>query len=86
MSGRWRIDVRRVVVTGAPRGLDAGELRALVGSAVGERLRAAEISPIRRAAATLRVDAGRIAGGSPAVADSVAGAIVGAVAGGRGRG
>jgi len=86
MSGHWRVDVGRIVVTGAPRGLDPGELRTLVGSAVGERLRAAEISPIRRVAATLRVDAGRIARGSPAVADSVAAAIVGAVAGARGRG
>jgi hypothetical protein len=86
MSGRWRIDVGRVVVTGAPRGLDATELRALVSGAVSERLRTAEVSPIRRTAATLRVDAGRIAGGPTAVADSVAGAIVGSVAGGRGRG
>jgi len=87
MSGGWRIDVGRVVVTGTPRGLDAGELRGLVGSAIGERLRTAEIPPIRRASAVVRVDAGRLAGGSPAVADSVAGAILGAVVGGgRGRG
>ena len=86
MSGRWRIDVGRVVLLGAPRGLDAGELRALVGNAVGERLRPAEVSPIRRMAATVRVDAGQIAGGPPAVADRVAGAIVGAAVGSRGRG
>jgi hypothetical protein len=86
MSGGWRIDVGRVVVTGAPRGLDAGELRGLVGSAIGERLRAAQVPPIRRVSAMLRVDAGRIAGGAPAVADQVAGAIVGSVGGGRGRG
>lgn len=86
MSGRWRIDVARVVVTGAPRGLDAGELRALVGSAIGERLRTAEVHPIRRVSAMLRVDAGRIAGGAPAVADRVAGAVVNSVGRGRDRG
>ena len=86
MSGRWRIDVARVVVTGAPHGLDAAELRALVGSAIGQRLRMAEVHPLRRVSAMLRVDAGRIAGGAPAVADRVAGAIVASVAGGRGRG
>ncbi|MCI0345579.1 MAG: hypothetical protein L0221_09080 [Chloroflexi bacterium] len=85
MSGRWRVDVGRVVVTGAPRGLDAVELRALVGSAIGDRLRTAEVPPIRRVTPTLRVDAGRMAGGAPAVADRVAGAIVGSM-GGRGRG
>jgi len=86
MSANWRIDVGRVVVFGAPSGLDAGELRALVGSAVGARLRAAEIAPIHRVAASVHVDVGRIAGGPPAVADRVARAIVGAAAGGGARG
>ena len=86
MSGDWRVDVGRIVVFGAPRGLDAGELRALVGNALGERLRAAEIAPIRRTAATVRVESGPIVGGTRAVADRVAGDIVGAAVGGRGRG
>jgi hypothetical protein len=89
MNDRWRIEVGRVVVHGAPPGpIDGRELRALVGSAIGERLRAADLPPARWASEAVRIDAGRIASGPSSVADTVAGAIVGAVAtrSGRGRG
>lgn len=86
MSDRVRIEVGRVVVHGAPPGgLDHRELRALVGSAIGERLRVAELPRSRRATEVVRVDAGRMTG-APSVADAVASAVVGAVADRRGRG
>jgi hypothetical protein len=40
---RWVIQVDRVVVRGAAPGLDAGELRALVDTAVGDALRDAPL-------------------------------------------
>lgn len=85
MSERWRIDVDRVVVHGAPPGpIDERDLRALVGSAIRDRLRAAESAPIRRTTAIVRIDAGRMTGGTRSIADSVASAVVGTVAGDRG--
>jgi hypothetical protein len=87
MSARWRIEVGRVVVHGVPPGaLDHGELRALVGSAIAERVRAAELPRSRLATAVVRIDAGRLTAGAPSVADVVASAVVGAVADGRGHG
>ena len=87
MNERWRIEVGRVVVHGVPAGrFDERELRALVGTAIGERLRAAELPSGRRTTETVRIDAGRMSGGAASVADTVAGAIVGAVATGRGPG
>jgi len=86
-SDRWRIEVGRVVVHGAPAGrFDERELRALVGSAIGERLRAAELPPARWTSETVRIDAGRMANGASSVADTVASAIVGSVATGRRQG
>jgi hypothetical protein len=85
MSDRWDIEVGRVVVRGAPPGrFDEQELRALVGSAIGERLRAADLPPVRRSSAAVRIEAGRVPAGTPSLADSVASAVVGAVTGGGG--
>jgi hypothetical protein len=87
MSERWRIEVGRVVVHGAPPGrFDEQELRVLVGNAIGERLRTADLPPFRRTSAVVRIDAGRMTTGASSVADTVASAIVGAVAPGRSRG
>lgn len=87
MTERWRLEVGRVVVHGAPPGaLDHRELRALVGIAIAERVRSAELPRSRRATAVVRIDAGRMTAGAPSVADAVASAVVGAVTGGRGHG
>jgi hypothetical protein len=84
MSQRWQIDVDRVVVTGAPHGpVDEPELRAQVGSAIGERLRASELPAARRTVAAVRIDASQIPGGTRAIANSVAASIVRAAGGAR---
>ena len=86
MSDRWLIDVDRVVVHGAPPGpIDERDLRALVGSAIRDRLRAAGSPPMRRTTTIVRIDAGRMTGGTQSIAENVASAVVGSVAGDRGR-
>ena len=87
VNDRWSIEVGRVVVHGAPPGrLDERELRALVGSAIGERLRTAELPSAQWTSEAVRIDTGRMASGVSSVADTVASGIVGSVATGRRQG
>jgi hypothetical protein len=82
MSERWRVEIGRVVVRGTPRGTyDAGELNAAVQRAISDGLHAGELPSKRLMISSVRIEAPRIVGGTPAVARTVAGAVLEAARG-----
>lgn len=85
---RWRIDVDRVVVRGAPtRGLDQAELLVLIDAAVADAMRGAALPAGRTVRQGDVIAAGaELAGGPAGVSRAIAGGIVAAVGGGKGHG
>ena len=85
---RWRIDVDRVVVRGAPtRGLDQAELLVLIDAAVADAMREAALPAGRTVRQGEVIAAGAdVTAGPAGVSRAIAGGIVAAVGGGKGHG
>jgi hypothetical protein len=84
---RWVIQVDRVIVRGAGNGIEPGELRGLVQTAVGDALRDAPLPGGRAMRLGEVVDAGPgLARGPVAVSQAIAGGIVRAAGGGSSHG
>jgi hypothetical protein len=86
-AATWRINVGRVVLTGAaPANLDVSQIRDLVGQALASGLAEASLPRGRTARAAVQVDAGPLGSGEPAVAHAIGSAVVAAIGGAGGHG
>ena len=82
-AATWRIDVGRVVLTGAaPTDLDVSQIRDLVVQAVASGLAETSLPRGRTARVAVRVDAGSLGSGESAVAQAIGSAVVAAIGGG----